>query len=242
MQKDLTQEKQEQKVSSIIKKLGLSETVLGYRTPFEKSPYPCVENILRGSIKAFITSFGIKASFSLVLALLKYKKWLKDPTLLLKAAFSKDNVLMGCFIGSFTLVLKFVIFLCRIIRKKDDGWNGFIAGFSAGYLSMFFSKKQVRVFLACLLLSRAYDCCYNHLINKGTIKKSKYHYVWVFALLNSVTGYAYAHEEYLLSPAMVKFGDKMCNQSSNELIARRLYHEITRRELQNAKIIKDLIF
>lgn len=232
-------EAQDLKKVSTFQKIGINLSVLEYRTPFDKSEYPCVENILRGAIKSFVVAYGVKAFLTMLMSLLKYRKIMKDPMLLIQPFLSKDSVKIGCFLGSNTLIMKTVVTLTRILRKKDDGLNGFLAGLAAGYLSLFFFKNGNRLFLTCFLLSRAFDCCYNHLVNKGTIKKSPYHYTIIFSLMNALTGWAYAHEPYLLNPAMEKFGDKMTSQGANENILGYLRKEMTRRALMKRGIIKE---
>lgn len=224
---------------SIFKKLGISHPILEYKTPFDQSHYSCAENILRGTARSFILTYGAKAGISFLMTLLKFKQVLKNPRLLLGALFNKDNFKLGCFTGSLTGIMKIIILLTRILRKADDGWNGCISSFLAAYLSFFFFQKNNRAFMACFMLSRAFDCFYNHLVNSGKIKKSKYHYALIFATLNMLTGYAYAHEPYLNSPSMNNFGDKMTSQSDNDLTVMMLWREATRRRLVKAGVIHD---
>jgi len=224
---------------SIFKTLGISHPILEYKTPFDQSQYSCIENILRGTLRSFLLTYAVKSGISLLLTLLKFKQVLKKPSLLIRALINKDNFKLGCFTGSLTGIMKIIILIARIIRKKDDGWNGFAGSFLAAWLSFFFFQKDNRAFMACFMLSRAFDCYYNHLVNNGTIKKSRYHYVMIFATLNILTGYAYAHESYLLSPSMEKFGDKMTSQSPNDLTIMYLWREATRRRLVKAGVIHD---
>jgi hypothetical protein len=224
---------------SFFEKLGIKHPIVEFRTPFDRSNYSSLENILRGFFKSFITAYGAKAALNLVTTLIKFNQVLKKPSLLIKALISKDNFMLGWFMAMLTGVMKATILLCRLIRKKDDGYNGAWAGFVAGYLSFFFWKRKSGGFLACFMLSRAFDCYYNHLINSGKIKKRSWHYPLLFSFLNILTGYGYAHEKYLIDPALNKFYEKVTAKTPNDSAIMNLWLEITRRRLVRAGVIQE---
>ena len=224
---------------SIFHKTGIKHPLLEYRTPFDRSAYGCIENVIRGFVKSFLIAYGIKAGVKLLTVLIKLSKNPKNFSMLLQALVGKGNIKLGLFMGSLTGIMKLVIALSRIVRKKDDGLNGFLGGFIAGWISFFFVEKNTRLFLACLLLSRAFDCYYNHLVNKGVIKKSAWHYTYIFAVLNMLTGYGYAHEKHIISPSLDGFYNKMICLSGNDSIMVHLWHEMTRRRLEAAGVIKE---
>ena len=56
--------------------------------------------------------------------------------------------------------------------------------------------------------------------------------MFLFALLNSFTGYAFGHEPYLLPKSLEKFYLQMTSMSENDKIMRSIWIERTRRELQ----------
>lgn len=225
--------------SPLFGKLAEKFPILNYRTPFDRSDYSAIENIVRGFFKSFTIAYGLKAGLNLISTLLKFSKWMKDPTLLLKALVSKDNFQLGWFLATLSAVMKATITVCRIIRKKDDGYNGFFGGLLAGWLSLFFLAEKGRGFLACFMLSRAFDCYYNHLVAQGTIKKAEWHYVLIFAILNMLTGYGFAHEKYLISPALDNFYDKVTVRHPNDYTIMNLWLEITRRRLVRSGVIKE---
>lgn len=213
--------------------------ILNYKAPFEDSGYSTIENILRGFIRPFILGYGFKAFINLLLALLKFKKWTKNPLILLKAFARKDNLKLAMLLSTFTSVMKVVIALSRIARNKDDGYNGFLGGLIAGWLSLFFTAKDGRAFLACFMMSRAFDCYYNHLVINKTITKKEWHFPMIFALCGTVTGYAYGHEQYLNSPSVNKAFDQMSTIDGNNLSLMWLWHEITRRRLVRQGILSE---
>jgi len=224
---------------SFFEKLGIQHPIIEYRTPFDRSHYGSIENILRGFFKSFVTAYGLKAGLNLITTLFKIRQVLKNPALLLKALVSKDNFILGCFMGTLTGVVKIVITLCRMIRNKDDGWNGFLGGWIAGWISFFFWNRSNGGFFACFMLSRAFDCYYNHLVNSGKMKKKTWHYPLIFAVLNVLTGYGFAHEKYLISPALDKFYDKVTARTPNDYVLMNLWLEITRRRLVSSGVVKE---
>jgi len=225
--------------SPLLQKLGLDYPLLTYKTPFDRCDYSCIENILRGFIKSFLIAYGLKAGLNLISTLIKFNKWMKDPILLLKVFLNKDNFQLAWFLGTFTGAMKAIITLTRILRDKDDGLNGFLGGIVAGWVSLFFLPQKGRVFIACLMLARAFDCYYNYLVNKGTIKKAFWHYPLIFATLNMLTGYGFAHEKHLISPALDNFYDKVTARPHNEQIYMSLWCEMTRRRLAKTGVIQE---
>ena len=109
----------------------------------------------------------------------------------------------------------------RILRKQDDGWNGFAAGFLAGYLSMFFLNTR-KSFLATFLLSRGIECIYNYMTAHGYIKKKSIHWVLIYNLVMTFVFYACYCERHLLPAGAEKGFDFVATQSNNELIMLRL--------------------
>ena len=64
---------------SIFTKIGLNHPILNYRTPFDKTPRPCIDNIILGTAKSFGITFGAKFALGLLKVLLNFKKATKDP-------------------------------------------------------------------------------------------------------------------------------------------------------------------
>jgi len=223
----------------MFKQLGLKHPVLEYRTEFDRSKYSAIENIIRGFLKSFLITYCLKAGLNLVGVLLKFNKIIQNPAILIKVFLNKDNFAIGWFMGLLTGLMKGVITLSRIIRKKDDGYNGFLGGFIAGWISFFFWRKNNATFLACFMLSRAYDCYYNHLVNSGKIKQKFWHYPLLFSLMKVVTGYGWSMETYLISPDLERFYEKIVPKTHNDNVIFRLWQEMTRRQLVRDGIIKE---
>jgi len=227
----------EQPPKSMFDKLPISHPALKFRTHFCQHDFGCIENVLRGFLKSFTLGYLIKSGISLIGALINLKKVLKNPTLLISALINKDNAKFGAFMGAFTGILKATICLLRIIRKNDNGINFFIAGALAGGISLFIQPKNNRTVWGTFLIARAFDCVYNHLVLTGKIKKSPFHYVFLFAILNSFTGYAFGHEPYLLPKSLEKFYLQMTNMHENDKVMRGIWIERTRRELAAKGIV-----
>jgi len=217
---------------SIFDKLPFSHPLLKFKTPLCQHDHGCIENIIRGFSKSFTLGYLIKSGISLIGVLIGFKKLMKNPKILFHALVNTDNAKFGAFMGAFTGILKATICLLRVIRKNDNGINFFIAGALAGFVSLFIQPKNNRTVWGTFLIARAFDCVYNHLVLNGTIKKSPFHYVLLFAILNSFTGYAFGHEPYLLPKSLEKFYMQMTNMHENDKIMRSIWIERTRRDLQ----------
>ncbi len=210
---DSTQEQSQQEApkknlaSKIIAFLP-NHPIFHYRTPFDKSEYSSLVNILLYTGKSFLGGFGPSAILSIISVLKKYKELKAVPSLLFHAVFNSKNVKVGLFMGTFTFVFKTTITLMRIIRKKDDGKTGFISGFLAGWLSLFFLEGK-KPFVACYLLSRAVETIYNSKVNHNEIKKSSIHSWLAFAVCVSLVAHAWLHEDYLLSGDMKRYLDNL---------------------------------
>lgn len=99
--------------------------------------------------------------------IINIKQTIKNPAALLNDLFSIGRIKTGMFTGSMTFVLKFMIEVMRWARKRDDGFNGFVAGCLAGYISLFFLSTPKKNFIVLSLFVRALDCIYNSLAAKG---------------------------------------------------------------------------
>ncbi len=225
---------------SVFQKLGVYHPVLEYRTPFEKSEYSCLENILRGTIKSFLIGYGIRGAISLVMTLVKFKKIIQKPSLLIKALFNGTNLRFGSFLACHTGLLKSFITIFRLITKKDQGVQHFLSGFLASYFSSFIWEKNTRSLWGVFALSRAFDTVYNHLVNSGKIKKRGANYAVIFVFVQLLGCYAFGYEPYLLPNSLEKFYVQMTAMNKNDNIFRHLWAEITRRRLKRDGIIKDI--
>jgi len=216
--------------SPLFEKLSAYLPILKYKTPFDKVDYSCAENIIRGFVKPFIMMYGVRALISLIKAIFTLKKQLlTNPVLLIKALVNLDNFKFGCFFGSFTALLKSGIVLGRVFRKKDDGWNAFLGAFIAGWLSMFLFGKQTRGWVTCFMLSRALDTIYNHLCDKGLIKRSDLHHMILLSIMSGLIGYTYAQEVTFWGPGGLKENDRSASRLETDKILtqmRQLIHEM----------------
>jgi len=223
-----------------LKNISLWKKLYHYKTPFDRSKYSCLENCVRGTTQSFIIGFSIKAVLAVFRLLIGPEKLSYKSGKLLAAVFGFDNIRFGSFLGLLTGITKLILSLLRILRKKDDGMNGFLATFVGAYLSLFFLPKQSRSLFSLFLLPRAFDCCYNHFVNNNKFKRRGWHFVLLFALMNMFTVYNYTSEEYLIPHSIEKFYNMVLCPSENDLIKRRLCSEIARRSLVKKGIIQDL--
>jgi hypothetical protein len=70
----------------------------------------------------------------------------------------------------FALIAKLVLCVLRRFRNKDDGLNGFLAGFLAGFSLLVHNDKGTKKMFALYLMSRAYGAIHNALESRGLPK------------------------------------------------------------------------
>jgi len=157
--------------------------------------------------------------------------------MILRCLVNKENFKFGAFLGLMTFTLKSLICLLRKIRNKEDGFNTFVSGALAGYLNLFFIEKNHRLAFATFFLSRAFDSCYNSMVNRGTIKKSQLNYVIIFMLLNGLNVYASFHEPYLVPDSLTKFFNFVFQKGDWETQLEPLLPEMTKRRLIKSNLL-----
>eukprot|EP00330_Aristerostoma_sp_ATCC50986_P007612 CAMPEP_0114581610 /NCGR_PEP_ID=MMETSP0125-20121206/5697_1 /TAXON_ID=485358 ORGANISM="Aristerostoma sp., Strain ATCC 50986" /NCGR_SAMPLE_ID=MMETSP0125 /ASSEMBLY_ACC=CAM_ASM_000245 /LENGTH=181 /DNA_ID=CAMNT_0001773947 /DNA_START=44 /DNA_END=586 /DNA_ORIENTATION=- len=173
---DKTQSQEIKPKKSIFAKIGLDLPIFNYRTPFDRSDRPCIDNILLGTAQSFLITYGITAGISLLKAILNLRKTMKDPSAVLQALISPDKISAGATTSFLTFSIKSIITVLRIITKKDDGSHAFLGGFIGGYLSLFLLKSDKKVFISCLMLARGIECIYNHFADKGYYPRKAIHW------------------------------------------------------------------
>jgi len=218
---------------SLFQKYGITWDPIHSKTPFCKHDLGCCENVLTDSFKSFIYAYLIRGAVSLItLGLRILRKNLKlTKATILECFLSKESFKFGAFLGLMSLTLKALICIMRRIRKKEDWKNLFIPGMIAGYLNLFFVHKSHRVAFATFFLSRAFDACYNSLVNRKIIKKSQLNYVIIFMVLNGLTVYGRMHEPYIVPPSLARFYEFVFARNPLEKEYERVLPAITSKRL-----------
>eukprot|EP00744_Colponema_vietnamica_P007192 GILI01010379.1.p1 GENE.GILI01010379.1~~GILI01010379.1.p1 ORF type:complete len:231 (-),score=39.41 GILI01010379.1:100-792(-) len=193
------------------------------RTDLCKHPKGCLMNVVRGWIRGFIMGYGIKATISLLIALLLKKGW-KKPKLIL-SSLGSDPCQFGLFLGSFAAVFKGVNCLLRHLRKKEDGLNSAIAGGIAG-LSILLDSKDRRQTIALYLLTRAGESIVYSLQEKGYLPQVPYGDVLVFCCLCSVIVYGFVFEPEILDPGYRRFLINLSVAHPNDRVQLSLWREV----------------
>ena len=221
---------QDKPITSIFKKIGLNHPILEHKTPFDRTPYSCAENILRGTIRSFLTAYGVKSGISLLKLLLNFKALKKNPAKLLEPLMAKGSFKTGFFATIMTFCLKLSVAIMRVIRKKDDGFNASVGGLIGGYLSMFLVSEK-KVFLATFLLSRAVESIYHSMANRGLFKKRSVHWVLVYGFGMMLIGYSFANERYLMDKGAMNGLTFLTQQSPQDWGMTHFMEEMKRRKL-----------
>ncbi|KAJ3223554.1 hypothetical protein HK099_000975 [Clydaea vesicula] len=109
----------------------------------------------------------------------------------------------GSFFSSFTFLWKFTDDLLRFLRKKDDKYNGFIAGAVAG-VSLLCEKQDRRVTIAQQILVRGLQSVYN-----GLKSRELFHFhhgdSLIFILGSAQIMYGYAMQPASLPKSFYNF-------------------------------------
>lgn len=72
--------------------------------------------------------------------------------------------------AAFAFIAKIVLCVLRRFRGKDDGINGFVSGFLAGFTLLIHKNEGTKKMFALYLLSRAYSSVHNSLESRGMPK------------------------------------------------------------------------
>lgn len=127
-----------------------------------KSP-DCVTNAVQGLLSNFKIGVKIRLAITLIQIILRGGK-INNISLTYQLRFP-------CFLAAFALVAKLVLCVLRRFRSKDDGLNGFAAGFLAGFTLLINNDQDTRKMFALYLLSRAYGSTQKVLEDRGWFPK-----------------------------------------------------------------------
>lgn len=72
--------------------------------------------------------------------------------------------------------------------------DAFWAGYLAGFFALMTKPQKDRSIWSVFLLTRALECIYNNMVNKGYLPRSKMNYVWIFAFMWGFLGINSAQE------------------------------------------------
>ena len=122
----------------------------------------CVQNGIRGFLKAFLVGFGLKYGLD-ILPYVFTGKIVSSPGKALKAGWSKDTLGLAMFLGSFISFYKVSLCSARHLRSyfdlesRDDGdrLNAFLAGNVAGLALIFERNHARRLAIATYLATRS---------------------------------------------------------------------------------------
>ncbi|PKC03706.1 hypothetical protein RhiirA5_363000, partial [Rhizophagus irregularis] len=115
-----------------------------------------------GGLESYAKAHGIRGGVNFLLNLLTVFRKRKGSIYhaFIHGFFGMDAVRFGVGFGGFSFLWKLINNGLRYIRKKDDHWNGLIAGFIAG-TSILAEKRERRISIAQQLFVRALQAVYN---------------------------------------------------------------------------------
>lgn len=187
---------------TLLTKLGLDNPeILLLKTEYCKHDFGCLENIISGTLNSLILSYVLNVGLNFLTLVPLKKKYGEFLLSLVKL----DSMRLCGFITSYTFLLKTTLCLMRILRKKNDQLNNFMAGAVAGYFSIGFLEKTSRMTWSGYLLARAFDAVYRHLVNKKVFKKKEWHYLLIFSLIYGFYGHCIGIEPMVLPASIRKF-------------------------------------
>lgn len=227
---------------SLASKVGINLSLFEYRTQFDRADRPIFDNIMIDTARSFGLMYGLGASFSVIKAIVNFKRTIRNPGTLIKELLEEGKIRSGAFTAMMTFVMKTTIALLRIIRKKDDGLNGFVGGALGGYLSLFLLKTDKKVFIVLSLLSRAFDTMYANGANKGYYKRSMWHYHIAYWIMGTFLCNRVVFEPKVLDKGFwSSFMVLGALSKADKAFFYGIYPEITRRAVENTwKAARDL--
>lgn len=195
-------------ILKLAKKLNWNQGIFLDKTRFCKHDFGCLENIISGTASAFLMAYKINTGINVItLGILKRK--FKE---LFFSLWSKDSLTWVGYLSAYTLVLKIVTCLLRRLRDKGDPYNDLLAGAAAGATACLLLQKEQRLVWVGYLLARTCDAYYNHLVNRGVVNKSKWHYVFVYGFVYALYGYCIMAEPDIMPKSIRKFFDTFFNK------------------------------
>jgi len=154
------------------------ELLFHKKTSFCKHKSPdCITNSVHGFISNFKIGLKIRVAFTLLQVLLRRVKINKISIV--------DQIRFPCFLALFAFISKLVLCVLRRFRNKDDGINGFLSGFIAGFSLLVHNDKGTKKMFALYLMSRAYGAIHNSLESRGLPKMHQQQHV-LFILATNV--------------------------------------------------------
>ncbi|CAG8495434.1 8895_t:CDS:10 [Funneliformis mosseae] len=129
------------------------------------TPKDIALHAITGGLKSYVMAHGIRGGVNFLLNLLTVFRKRKGSIYKIYKAFlhgffGKDAVRFGVSFGGFSFLWKLINNGLRYVRKKDDHWNGFVAGSIAG-ISILAEKRERRISIAQQLFVRALQALYN---------------------------------------------------------------------------------
>eukprot|EP01133_Synstelium_polycarpum_P014078 gene14078-16594_t len=122
-----------------------------------------------------------------------------------------DPIGFGLFLGFYTGGYKAINCLLRAIRKKEDGYNSFIAGFLSGGAMMFSKSTE----MALYLFSRALESVFNAAHKRGYVKSWKHGDSALFCFCTTMMFYAFVWEPSTVRPSYLKFLSRVAGEKRN---------------------------
>ncbi|KAJ3147154.1 hypothetical protein HDU89_005751 [Geranomyces variabilis] len=155
---------------------------------------------IRGALLAFAIRSGIAFLIRLVMVF-KRKTTLREA--IVHVLTAKAHRSFAYFIGSFGAIWKGVDNTLRLIRKKDDKLNGFVAGACAG-LALGFEERGRRINIAQQILVRGLRCVF-HGMRTREIFHLPHSESLLFALGSAQIMYAYVQHPTTIPHSFYKF-------------------------------------
>ena len=226
---------------ALYKKLHTFLKPYDFKTEFCIHKAGCLENSIQGFLKNFTIGFLIKLTFLFLKAILKNKH--KLPALLLhkirifiqNPSFSFKNVKsvfrLGLFLGLFGFVFKIVLCLMRVVRKREDGVNAFVAG-CVGGVSILVEESGFRKNLHLYLLSRAVECGFRMLKQRMWFRGFVMDEIVAFAGISAFLMYIFAYAFYAFPPKLESFFNKFSHLKCYDFDYLQALRRIAARSLQ----------
>lgn len=191
----------------------------------------CLTSIVDLAFQGGAFGYLVKTALNVIVFLMKNPLMLfKKPHYFLMLFFQKDTFKQALFPCMYNLVLQSITCIVRRLRNADltneenlderekkirqlhNFIDSFAAGFLAGFISLSTKPKNSRAIWGLFLLTRAFECIYNSLINKKYIPYTKFNWILIFSLMWINQGYNIAMEPANCPPSFNSFISKSMAQ------------------------------
>ena len=188
--------------------------------------YSWMLHTVEGFIRNFIKGYVIRFSLSLLISIIKRKLSLKY---VLWQAISKPMFTFSVFVGLLWATNRFVIWLLRRIRKKDDKYNSIIAGLLSSLSVLVEPDLSTRKLIVLYTFARSLESFILTLDSNKIMKEPPHWNVALYWFMISFFVFHTSANPDVVGRGIVNLVNKVgCQKPNDRIIVENIFHEINK--------------